>query len=87
MALILWQSLPTTPIAPASFAAKTPVRPWRTSPWRDPSPVWPEVRSAGERTVQVQIPATFQPAQKHHVILFAQTPGNGRVLGADTKPL
>jgi hypothetical protein len=37
--------------------------------------------------VQVQIPATFQTAQKHHVILFAQTPGNGRVLGADTKPL
>jgi hypothetical protein len=46
-----------------------------------------KLRSAGERTVQVQIPATFQASQKHHVILFAQTPGNGRVLGADTKPL
>jgi hypothetical protein len=45
------------------------------------------LRSAGERTVQVQIPTTFQLSQKHHVILFAQTPGNGRVLGADTKPL
>jgi hypothetical protein len=45
------------------------------------------LRTAGERTVQVQIPATFQAAQKHHLILFAQTPGNGRVLGADTKPL
>ncbi len=45
------------------------------------------LRNAGERTVQVQIPATFQAAQKHHLILFAQTPGNGRVLGADTKPL
>ncbi len=45
------------------------------------------LRSAGERTVQVQIPDTFQAAQRHHLILFAQTPGNGRVLGADTKPL
>ena len=45
------------------------------------------LRSAGERTVQVQIPATFQAGQKHHLILFAQTPGNGRVLGADTKAL
>ena len=45
------------------------------------------VRAAGERTVQVQIPASFQATQGHHLILFAQTPGNGRVLGADTKPL
>ncbi len=46
-----------------------------------------KLHAAGERTVQVQIPATFPVAQKHHLILFAQTPGNGRVLGADTKPL
>jgi hypothetical protein len=45
------------------------------------------VQSAGERTVQIQIPASFQAAQGHHLILFAQTPGNGRVLGTDTKPL
>ncbi len=45
------------------------------------------LRAAGERTVQVQIPVTFEAAQRHHLILFAQTPGNGRVLGADTKPL
>jgi hypothetical protein len=45
------------------------------------------LRSAGERTVQVQIPPTFLATQKHHLILFAQTPGYGRVLGADTKPL
>lgn len=45
------------------------------------------VRTAGKRTVQIQIPATFESAQRHHLILFAQTPGNGRVLGADTKPL
>jgi hypothetical protein len=46
-----------------------------------------KVQAAGEGTVQVQIPASFQAAQGHHLILFAQTPGNGRVLGADTKPL
>jgi hypothetical protein len=45
------------------------------------------LRSPGDRTVEVQIPATFQAAQKHHLILFAQTPGYGRVLGADSKPL
>jgi hypothetical protein len=37
--------------------------------------------------VQIQIPPSFQAAQGHHLILFAQTPGNGRVLGTDTKPL
>jgi hypothetical protein len=45
------------------------------------------VQAAGERTVQIQIPASFQAAQGHHLILFAQAPGNGRVLGTDTKPL
>jgi hypothetical protein len=45
------------------------------------------VQAAGERTVQIQIPPSFQAAQGHHLILFAQTPGNGRVLGIDTKPL
>jgi len=46
-----------------------------------------KLRTAGEGTVQIRIPASFPPGQKHHLILFAQTPGNGRVLGADTKPL
>jgi hypothetical protein len=45
------------------------------------------VQTAGEHTVEVKIPASFQPGQKHHLILFAQTPGNGRVLAADTRPL
>ncbi len=46
-----------------------------------------KVKAAGERTVQIPIPASFQTTQGHHLILFAQTPGNGRVLGTDTKPL
>jgi hypothetical protein len=46
-----------------------------------------KVQAAGERTVQIAIPSTFQASQGHHLILFAQTPGNGRVLGTDTKPL
>jgi hypothetical protein len=46
-----------------------------------------KVQAAGERTVQVKLPSGFKPSEKHHLILFAQTPGNGRVLGADTKPL
>jgi hypothetical protein len=45
------------------------------------------VKTAGELTVQIPIPASFQANQGHHLILFAQTPGNGRVLGTDTKPL
>ena len=45
------------------------------------------VQAAGEKTVQIQIPSSIQAAQGHHLILFAQTPGNGRVLGTDTKPL
>jgi hypothetical protein len=45
------------------------------------------VHAAGERTVQIQIPSSIQATQGHHLILFAQTPGNGRVLGTDTKPL
>lgn len=46
-----------------------------------------KVRVAGEGTVQIRIPSSFPALQKQHLILFAQTPGNGRVLGADTKPL
>jgi hypothetical protein len=45
------------------------------------------VQAAGERTVQIPIPSSIQATQGHHLILFAQTPGNGRVLGTDTKPL
>ena len=45
------------------------------------------VKAAGERTAQIPIPVSLQTTQRHHLILFAQTPGTGRVLGTDTKPL
>jgi hypothetical protein len=45
------------------------------------------LQGAGEKTLEVRLPASFQAAQKHHLILFAQAPGNGRVLAADSKPL
>jgi hypothetical protein len=45
------------------------------------------LRSVGERTVQIPVPFSLQNGQEHHLILFAQTPGSGRVLGTDTKPL
>ncbi len=46
-----------------------------------------KVKAPGERTAQIPIPVSFQTTQGHHLILFAQTPGSGRVLGTDTKPL
>ena len=45
------------------------------------------LKSTGEQTVQIQMPASFQGSQGHHLILFAQTPGNGRVLGTDSGPI
>jgi hypothetical protein len=39
-----------------------------------------------ERTAQLTLPPSFQSSQAHHLILFGQIAGNGRVLGADTKP-
>jgi hypothetical protein len=46
-----------------------------------------KVRASGEGTAQIPMPSSFQASQRHHLILFAQMPGNGRVLGTDTKPL
>jgi hypothetical protein len=46
-----------------------------------------KLQAVGDGTAQIPIPSSFQTSQGHHLILFAQTPGNGRVLGIDTKPL
>ena len=45
------------------------------------------LKTVGPQTLEIPIsPASFG-AQGHHLILFAQTPGNGHVLGADTAPI
>jgi hypothetical protein len=38
-----------------------------------------------ESTARLPLPPSFQGSQAHHVILFAQNAGNGRVVGTDTK--
>jgi hypothetical protein len=41
--------------------------------------------SVTESTAQLPLPPSYQRSQAHHLILFAQAAGNGRVLGTDTK--
>ena len=43
-----------------------------------------KLQATGEQTVQLPIPASFHNGAGHHLILFVQTRGTGRVLGADT---
>ena len=45
------------------------------------------VDAATEQVVQISVPASLRTSNGHHLILFAQSPNNGRILGADTKPL
>lgn len=45
------------------------------------------LKAASQQTVQIPIPPSFQGTQGHHLILFAQTPGYGPVLGVDTAPI
>ncbi len=46
-----------------------------------------KVSSQTEQTIRILLPSpcTFLENQGHHLILFAQAPGLGRVLGVDTK--
>ena len=39
------------------------------------------------RSLTLPLPPGFQPAQAHHLVLFAQEKGLGSVLGVDAKPL
>jgi hypothetical protein len=45
------------------------------------------VQPAGEQVVRLALPASFRRSEKHHLILFAQAPSHGRVLGVDSAPL
>lgn len=42
---------------------------------------------SAEQEVRLPLPSFFKQKQKHHVILFAQAPSYGRVLGVDTSPV
>ena len=46
-----------------------------------------KLQSMPEQTVQITLPASFREGQGHHLIVFAQAPRNGRVLGADSKSM
>jgi hypothetical protein len=43
--------------------------------------------TSGEQMIKLPVPESFSASQHHHLILFAQMPGNGRVLDVDTTPL
>ncbi|AEU38372.1 DUF1223 domain-containing protein [Granulicella mallensis] len=46
-----------------------------------------KLQEAPQQTVQIALPTSFHGMTGHHLILFAQAPGSGKVLGADSKPL
>jgi hypothetical protein len=42
-----------------------------------------KLQSGEQQTAQLPLPASFRQKQGHHLVLFAQAPGQGGVLGAD----
>ncbi len=46
-----------------------------------------KLQATADGSAELPIPASFNGKGGHHVILFAQARGNGRVLGADTKAI
>jgi hypothetical protein len=44
-------------------------------------------KSTGEQEVRIPLPSSFRDSEQHHVILFAQAPSHGRVLGVDSASL
>jgi hypothetical protein len=45
-----------------------------------------KLKTQADSSTQISLPPSYQSSEAHHLILFAQTAGNGRVLDADTKP-
>jgi hypothetical protein len=45
-----------------------------------------ELKAPTQGTAQLALPPSYQGSQAHHLILFAQTAGYGRILAADAKP-
>ncbi|HMH11988.1 MAG TPA: DUF1223 domain-containing protein [Edaphobacter sp.] len=46
-----------------------------------------KLQATTQQTVQIPLPPSIRTTQGHHLILFAQAPGNGPILGADSGPL
>jgi len=46
-----------------------------------------KLQAVAQQTVQIPLPPSIRTTQGHHLILFAQVGGAGRVLGADSKQL
>jgi hypothetical protein len=46
-----------------------------------------KLQATAQQTVQIPVPPSIRTTQGHHLILFAQAPGNGPILGADSRPL
>lgn len=44
-------------------------------------------QAAREQTITLTLPASFQGKPGHHLVLFAQQPSTGHILGADSAPL
>ena len=44
------------------------------------------LKTSAESTSELQLPPSYTGPGTHHLILFAQTPGNGRVLGVEIAP-
>jgi hypothetical protein len=46
-----------------------------------------KLQATVEQAVRISLPPSLRTSSAHHLILFAQSPNNGRILGADSKPL
>jgi len=46
-----------------------------------------KLHATAQQTVQIPVPSSIRTTAGHHLILFAQAPGNGPILGADSRPL
>jgi len=46
-----------------------------------------KLQATAQQTVQIPVPSSIRTTAGHHLILFAQEPGNGPILGADSRPL
>jgi hypothetical protein len=46
-----------------------------------------KLQATEQQTVQIPLPPSIRTTHGHHLILFAQAPGNGPILGVDSRPL